>query len=123
MDRFRYGMNAPFILGCLAYAANRWLIKPSIESRFLKSYFNDLWMIPCMLPPLLWLYRRLRLRADDQVPTWGEIFSHLLLWSLLSEWIGPHFISRSTADPWDIVAYGVGAVAAGMWWRQTDVAS
>jgi hypothetical protein len=123
MGGFRYWANAPFVLGCIAYAANRWLMKPRVDSRFLQSYFNDLWMIPCVLPPLLWLYRRLGLRAHDRPPTWAEILSHLLLWSLISEWIGPQFIARSTADPWDVVAYGVGAVAAGLWWRQTEAAS
>lgn len=117
MSRFRYWTNAPFVIGVIAYVMNRWFVKPHVGSAFFQSYFNDLWMIPCMLPPTLWIYRRLGLRADDLPPTLGEIVSHLLLWSVLSEGIGPHFISRSTADPWDVLAYGLGALASGLWWH------
>ncbi len=119
MGRFRYWANAPFLLGAIAYATNRWVLKPHVENRFLQSHFNDVWMIPCVLPPLLWLYRRLGLRTHDRAPTWAEIAGHLLLWSLTSEWIGPQFIARSTADPWDVAAYCAGAVAAGLWWHRT----
>lgn len=120
MGRFRYWTNAPFVLGALAYAANRWLLKPRFEIRFLHTHFNDLWMIPCVLPPLLWLYRKFGLRTHDHAPSWQEITCHLLLWSLTSEWIGPRYFARGTADAWDVLAYAVGALAAGLWWQHPN---
>ena len=55
MPRFRYLGDPLFLTGCAAYAGNRWLIKPVIAWPFLQGHFNDLWLIPCALPPVLWL--------------------------------------------------------------------
>ena len=57
------------------------------------------------------------LRRDDRRPTWGEILVHLVLWSVLFEGVGPHFV-KVTADGWDVVAYATGALAAGWWWNR-----
>lgn len=109
----------PFLLGCAAFAANRWLVVPRlVGGGFLRSHFNDLWMVPCVLPPLLWLYRRLGLRAHDAPPAVSEILFHLVFWSLFCEWLGPVLVPRSTGDPWDVLAYAVGALFAGLWWQR-----
>lgn len=118
MHRFRYLRDPLFLAGCAAYALNRWLIKPYLPSGFLHSHFNDLLLLPCALPPILWLHRQLGLRAHDQAPTGWEITLHLIFWSALFEWLGPKFVSHTTADPLDIVAYLVGAVLAGVWWQR-----
>jgi hypothetical protein len=118
MRRFRYLGDPLFLLGCAAYALNRWLIKPHVHAGFLHSQFNDLWLIPCALPPILWLHRALGLRAHDQVPQWSEILPHCAFWSVLFEWIGPKLVPRATGDPWDVVAYVVGALLAGFWWQR-----
>ena len=39
-------------------------------------------------------------------------------WSVLFEAIGPHLMHRATGDPGDVLAYGVGALIAGLWWRR-----
>jgi protein-S-isoprenylcysteine O-methyltransferase Ste14 len=54
----------------------------------------------------------------DELPTAGEIFSCLVIWTILFEWIGPRFIPGTTADPWDALAYGLGAIFAYWWWRR-----
>lgn len=105
------------LLACLLYAVNRWGIKPHSGSLFFHAWFNDGLLIPCALPPLLWMHRRLGWRADDRPPTGGEIAAHWAGWSVLFEGIGPHLL-RTTGDPWDVVAYGVGAVGAWLWWRR-----
>ena len=117
MRAFRYWTNAPFLLGCGAYALNRWLIKPRVHIDFFHSYFNDLWLIPCALPPILWLHRRLCLRTHDDPPTVPEIAFHLVFWSLLLEWIGPKFVPHTTGDPWDAAAYAAGAAVAALAWH------
>ena len=118
MACFRYWTNAPFLLGCSAYAINRWAIKPRIGPGFFHSHFNDLWLIPCALPPLLWLHRKWGLREHDEVPSLIEVFSHLLFWSMFLEWLGPKFVPHSVGDPWDAAAYAAGAIGSSLWWHR-----
>lgn len=75
-------------------------------------------LIPCALPLVLWLQRKLGLRNHDGPPTVSEIAFHLVVWSILFEVIGPH-IMRVTGDPLDVLAYVVGGVAAGLWWNRS----
>ncbi len=114
---YAFWRDALWWLGCVAYAANRWVVKPRVTSPFLHGQFNDLWLIPCALPPVLWAHRFLRLRADDAPPRWGEIVFHLVLWSVLFEWIGPHLMNV-TGDVLDVAAYCAGGLAAGLWWSR-----
>ena len=118
MRKFGYYRDGLFLLGCAAYAINRWLIRPHVGPGFMRSHFNDCWMIPCALPPVLWLHRRLGLRANDEPPTLGELMGHLVFWSALFEWIGPKFMPHTTGDPWDVVSYAAGALVAGLWWHR-----
>jgi hypothetical protein len=109
---------------CAAYALNRWLLKPHLHSALLHSYFNDALLIPCALPLALLLQRWLGLRSHDAPPQPAEIALHLGVWSILFEWIGPHLVRHATGDPWDVAAYWIGGLLAGLWWRwqqhQTD---
>jgi hypothetical protein len=118
MRRFGYMRDPLFLIGCAAYTINRWLVKPRVHHGFFHSHFNDLWLIPCALPPILWLHRRLGLRSSDEPPQLLEIFCHLVFWSLLFEWIGPKFVRHTTADPFDALAYVIGAIIATIWWHR-----
>ena len=118
MHRFRYHCDPLFLLGCAAYAVNRWLFKPHVHSGFLHDHFNDCWLIPCALPPVLWLHRRLGLRQQDEPPYFSEIAGHLIFWSLLFKWIGPDIFTRVTPDLWDIPCYWGGGIAAWFWWHK-----
>ncbi len=117
MRRFGYVFDPLFVVGCALYAANRWLIKPHCHIEFFHSWFNDILLIPCALPPLLLAHRWLGLRPAGAMPTVGEIAAHWAGWSVLFEAVGPR-IMRTTGDPWDVVAYGAGALAAAVWWRR-----
>lgn len=123
MKSFAYLRDRLFLFGCAVYAINRWLVKPHFSDGFFHSYFNDLWLIPCALPIVLWLHRELGLRMDDDFPRVAEIVSHLIFWSVLFEWIGPKWVSHTTSDPLDVLAYGAGAMAAGLWWRREQWAN
>jgi len=105
-----------FLVGCASYGFNRWIVKPHVHMGFLHSHFNDCWLIPCALPPILWLHRRLGLRSHDGPPQFWEITLHLAFWSLLFEWIGPRLVPHITGDPFDALAYAIGAAVAGLWW-------
>jgi hypothetical protein len=104
------------------YAFNRWVMIPRVHSPFLRYHFNDMLLMPCALPPLLWFQRLLKLRDHDDMPTVGEIGLYLFVWSILFEVIGPHIMKRATGDPWDVVAYVVGGIGAGLWWHRHKVA-
>ncbi len=118
MPRFHYFRDPLFLSGWLAYGINRCLIKPHVGAGFMMFHFNDLWLIPCALPPVLWLHHRLGLRAQDAPPQPGEIAGHLVVWSLLFEWLLPTSLSHASGDPTDVVAYAAGAIIAGLWWNR-----
>ncbi|MEO8680662.1 MAG: class I SAM-dependent methyltransferase, partial [Vicinamibacterales bacterium] len=106
-----------FWIGCAAYAINRWLLKTLSPSPFLHSHFSDVWLVPCVLPLIVALHRRMGWRDEPGPPTWGEVVVHLMLWSVLFEGIGPHLSPRATGDVWDVACYALGGLAAVAWWR------
>jgi hypothetical protein len=120
VKKFRYLGDGLFLVCCSLYALNRWGIKPHAHNAFLRFHFNDLLLMPCALPLLLWVQRRLQLRATDAPPAWGEIALYTSFWSILFEVIGPHLVRRATGDPWDVVAYFVGGMLAGWWWNREN---
>lgn len=121
MKAFGYLSDPLFIVTCFLYALNRWALKPHIHSAFLHDHFNDVLLIPCALPPLLWLQRRLGLRHHDQAPEVSEIALYLVVWSILFEGIGPRIMPRAVGDPWDVVSYFAGGILAGLWWHRRHV--
>jgi hypothetical protein len=116
--RFQYYRDPLFLLGCAAYAINRWLVKPRVHTGFLHDHFNDCWLIPCALPLVLWLHRRLGLRGHDEPPGGFEIGAHLVFWSLLFKGVGPKIWSHVTPDWWDVPCYWGGGAAAWLWWHR-----
>jgi hypothetical protein len=116
MTRFGYWRDPLCLVSSGLYVANRWVVKPHVASPFFHGQFDDLLLIPCALPLVLWLQRRLRLRLHDRSPTGKEILFHLVVWTILFEVLGPHLM-RVTGDPRDAVAYAAGAAVAWLWWR------
>jgi len=119
---FRYLADPLFLLACSLYAVNRWALKPRIHSAFLHDHFNDLLLMPCALPILLFLQRRLGLRDHDDAPTLGEIVLYASVWSVLFEVIGPHLMRWTVGDPWDAVCYFAGGIVAAAWWHRRPLA-
>lgn len=117
MKAFAYARDPFCLTACALYLANRWFLKPIVGWPFLHDHFNDLWLIPAALPPVLWLQRRLGLRSHDRPPDGAEIAFHLLVWSFLFEGIGPR-VMAVTGDPADVAAYAFGAVLAWAFWRR-----
>ena len=122
MKRFGYFRDELFLTAATCYGLNRWLVKPLVASPFMRGQFNDLLLIPAALPVVLWVQRKLGLRTKDVPPSWSEIGFHLLVWSAICEYIGPMWLHRGTSDLWDVAAYAVGGVAAGVWWNHSPKA-
>ena len=116
MTRFRYASDPLCLASCALYVANCWAWKPHTDSEFLRAHFNDLLLIPCALPLILWLHRRLGWRTHDRLPEFGEIALHLGVWTLMAEAVAPPLFGV-TGDPLDVLAYTVGAVITMGWWR------
>jgi len=118
VKRFAYLRDGLFLSSCFLYTLNRWGIKPHTHNPFIRFHFNDLLLMPCALPVLLWMQRGLRLRTIDNPPAWNEIALYTVFWSIFFEVIGPHLLRRTTGDPWDVVVYFVGGIGAGLWWNR-----
>lgn len=89
------------------------------ECVFFQDYFNDLICIPFWLPLVLFLHKSLGIRITDGAPTKFELIAHLVVWSIMFEVIGPKMNGvywHTTADPWDVVAYTIGAGTAAILW-------
>lgn len=113
---FRYFGDPAFVVACLLYVLNSgWWADQG--GWFFRSYFNDLLLIPCALPGILWLHARLGWRCREAYPTLSEVAGHLCVWALVAEGLGPIFFANAVGDPWDVLAYAVGAVAALAFWR------
>ena len=117
MKRFAYMRDPLCLIACGLYLLNRFWLRRHVGGAFFQGQFNDLLLIPAALPFLLWVQRRIGVRADDRQPRWGEIALHLVAWSFAAELVAPHLFSHATADWRDLAAYTVGAIAAGCWWQ------
>lgn len=118
MTTFRYWRDPLCGVASACYALNRWAMPTVYKGAFLRHHFNDLLLIPAGLPLLLWLQRKLGLRANDGFPDWREILFTWGVWSVAAEVVGPHLFDRATGDVWDVVAYAAGAVVAAVVWGQ-----
>jgi hypothetical protein len=116
---FRYCRDPLFLGACGLYAVNRLALKPLFAIPFLRGQFNDLLLIPCALPPLLFAHRKLGLRSDDAMPRMSEIALHTAVWIGVCELIGP-CVWRGTGDWLDVAAYVTGAVVTGWLWSRTS---
>ena len=85
----------------------------------MRGHFNDLLLIPAALPLVLWLQRRLGVRAGDTPPSWREIGLHFAVWSIAAEAIAPLLWRHATGDWLDVAAYATGAVVSGCVWQFT----
>jgi hypothetical protein len=124
VKKFGYVRDPLCALACGGYAFNRWLLRPLgwAAGPFMRGHFNDLLLIPAALPLLLWLQRRLGVRATDQPPSWREIGLHFAVWSIAAEMLAPRFMPHATGDWIDVAAYAAGAVVSGCVWQATSSA-
>ena len=122
---FRYLRDRLFLTSVALYALNRWVVKPSVPAGelFFSGHFNDLLVIPCALPPLLLIHRRLRLRHADAPPTAAEVAVHLAVWSVFFEVLAPVFVRAARADAWDVGAYCAGGLFSWLVWNRAALIS
>lgn len=128
MNRFGYLHDRLFGFSLAAYALNRLVIVPHlaglVQTRlpwawpFLHGHFDDLLLIPAALPVVLWLQKITGLRPHDRPPSWPEMFAHLVVWSVMAKVVGPFWLHVGVADPWDLLYFTGGGIAATLWWNR-----
>ena len=114
----------PLFLFCVAlYFVNRFILKPYIHGgvfgTFLHDSLNDVICLPFWVPIMVWMMRKVGLRADDAPPRGVEVLIPLLLWSWFFELILPNlgpFRHLAVCDPNDILCYTVGTVLGAWFW-------
>lgn len=65
MKPYGYARDPLCWISGLLYGDNRWVLPAEWKGAFLRHQFNDCLFIPAALPLMLWLERRLGLRATD----------------------------------------------------------
>ena len=114
---FRFLKDWLFLLCTATYVLNRYWLKEAFHAAFLRNWFSDLLLVPCAVPVVLWIFRKVRLRAGTMPPSLKEIAWMLTVWSILFEWAGPRIVARATGDWRDVVMYWAGGVMAWcIWW-------
>jgi hypothetical protein len=118
--RFLYLRDPLFLLCVGAYFVNRFVLKAIWKEGFVHEHLNDLLCIPFWVPIMLFAQRQVGLRPGDASPRAGEIVIPLIVWSWVFEILLPQtgiLGTRCVADHQDILAYSLGALAAGLFWR------
>ena len=128
MRRFGYLQDRLFQISLAVYALNRLVLKSHLGFlnhshlhfvwSFSHSHLDDLLLMPAALPVMLWVQRLLGLRKHDFAPSWPEMWSHLVIWSVMCKLVGPVLLHIGTPDPWDVAAFVFGGIAACYWWHR-----
>ena len=117
---FLYLADPICIASILLYILNRWVLKPHhIGGWFTHGYLNDVLCLPLFLPIILRIQSVLGIRRHDLPPTLFEVLHNWLIFSIVFKGILPHLPMFTTADdPWDVLAYLAGGVAAYVYWNR-----
>lgn len=131
MRQFGYLHDRLFWTALGTYLINRLVVRPHLGGffhshlhwawPFLHSHLDDLLLIPAALPVVLWFQKRTGLRQHDQPPGWREMFLHLAIWSFMCKIVGPFCLQVGVADPWDVLCFAGGGVAACLWWNRQEL--
>lgn len=116
MNRFRSALDPVCLVAVALYVVAHFALRSHLPAGFWRDQFTDTLLIPAALPPMLWLNRRLGLRAHDGPPTWSEIAFYGVTWSIAAEVFAPKFFAHVTGDWRDIAAYAGGSLVAGLGW-------
>jgi len=129
MKSFGYLQDKLFLSALTIYSFNKLLILPHFNGFlrlhalwiwiFMHGHLDDLLLIPAALPVVLWLHRQLGLRNHDEPPGWGEMAGHLIIWSVMCKLVGPRYLHLGVADPWDLLCFAAGGIAACGWWQHS----
>lgn len=107
-------MNRPlsrpwFLIAFVCYLTLFILKKSGIYMVGLSDYGADLLALPVALGIALWVIRKSKPDRQDYRLPWTLILAAVVIFAVLFEGLFPMWSDRFTADPLDVVAYGLGA--------------
>ncbi len=108
------------MVSVVLYLANRaiFAVAPEWSNDFMRWYFNDLLVVPVMIPPILACSTVLGLRIKGEPPRLWEVAIPVVIWALAFELVGPVIFDRGIADVWDAVAYAISGILSYAVWRR-----
>jgi len=89
------------------FLANRVIEACGWSSVALRSWFDDVLVLPLALGFALWLHRR-RGRPSAWTIPGPQVVLAVVLFSVAFELVLPPFLDHATADPWDVPAFAAG---------------
>ena len=115
-----YCRDRVFLVSLLGYCLNKaGLLSYHVTGdRFFSCHFNDLLLVPVLLPMVLLASRVINVRKHDNPPSILEVAIGVSVWSLAFEYVGPRFFGLGTADPLDALAYAVGGGISWLIWNK-----
>ncbi len=103
--------NPHFWILALLFWVNQYLEKiQCIFIPFIHSYLDDLLAMPVILGTTLQIFRWIYKNGISYIFTKTQIVIGTAYISFLFEVLLPQWSDRYTADPWDVLCYGLGAV-------------
>jgi len=96
-----------FILSALLFSVNQFLIFSGVKHWFLTGYLDDLVLLPVILPLITVLLRLLADSPKLELDV-GMVITAFILFSVVFEFVLPHFNKQYTADYFDVLCYGIG---------------
>lgn len=116
MDRrvIRPLLHPLFLLSASLYLLLFVLKKLEYRVPGLSEYGADVLAMPVVLTLSLVGIRASKASRRNWRFTWLHILFGILYFAFLFEWLFPRIDDRTTADPWDVLAYAVGGLLFGL---------
>ncbi len=108
--------DAVFLAAMGLFLLNQAVLKPLIGEGFVQFHWNDLLLVPCAMPLVVWLHQVCGLREGGCAPTFAEIAGHLVIWAVLFEFLGPRLMVHPVGDWKDVACYWLGGIVAWLFW-------
>lgn len=103
--------NPYFISACMIFWLNQFLEKKlKIFIPYVHAYLDDLLALPVVLGITLQVFKWIHPLKKDFVFSRTQVFVGWLYFSFLFEFLLPRWSTTYTADVWDVVCYGIGAI-------------
>ena len=96
------------------FVCHQLLILNNIHIRLMDYYLDDLLVFPILLPVIGWV--RMKLGWSDTTSLPGYLITiSVVIYCLWFEVISPYAFHQGNSDPWDVVAYSLGAIGVWAW--------
>ena len=97
------------LIAALTAVLNRFAESQGMAIPIIHAWLDDVLVLPVALGAALWLHRRSGRAASWTLPV-AHAWIAVLVLTIVFEVVLPRFDTSATADPWDVLAYSVGAV-------------